>query len=80
MKALEKLWVGGLATFGIGYIILVIGIISCGLFGLWTAFTASIILGIVSFFVPPSFVVYGLCAFFGKNVPQMIVDWLNIPF
>lgn len=80
MKALKKLWVGGLATFGIGYILFLIGLISCALFGFWTVFSASIILGLVSFIIPPSFIVYGICAFFGKDVPQMIVDWLGIPF
>lgn len=52
--------------------------VAMALYGLWLAFSASIILGILVLIVEPSPVVIGLVMFFwDKNLAQMLVDFLN---
>jgi len=47
-------------------------------YGLYLAFSASIILGIIVFLVEPSPLIIGLVMFFmHKNIAQMIMDFLN---
>lgn len=47
-------------------------------YGLYLAFSASIILGIIVFIVEPSPLIIGLVMiFFDKNLAQMIVEFLN---
>lgn len=54
-----------------------LGII-CTLYGLYLAFSASIVLGIIVFIVEPSpFIIGAVMLFFDKNLAQMIVDFLN---
>lgn len=54
-----------------------LGII-CTLYGLYLAFSASIILGIIVLIVEPSpFIIGAVMLFFDKNLAQMIVDFLN---
>lgn len=64
---------------GLGYLIFVFAALINLFYGVWLAFSASILFGIISLFVPPSFVIYGLCGFFGKNVPLIIATWLGLP-
>lgn len=54
-----------------------LGII-CTLYGLYLAFSASIILGIIVFIVEPSpFIIGAVMMFFGKDLAQMIVEFLS---
>ncbi|NJO48163.1 MAG: hypothetical protein HC840_00445 [Leptolyngbyaceae cyanobacterium RM2_2_4] len=47
-------------------------------YGLYLAFSASIILGVIVLIVEPSPLIIGLVMiFFDKNLAQMIVDFLN---
>jgi hypothetical protein len=78
MKAL----MGALAGMGvIGFILIIciwFGLIASTLYGLYLAFSASILLGIVVLIVEPSPLVIGLVMlFFHKNLAQMLLDFLN---
>lgn len=47
-------------------------------YGLYLAFSASLILGIIVFIVEPSPLIIGLVMFFfDKNLAQMLLDFLN---
>ena len=70
---------GGLGALG-GLIIFLLAFfsIAMSIYGLYLAFSASIVLGILAFLIEPSPLVFGLVMFFfDKNLPQMIVDFLN---
>lgn len=55
----------------------ILGIV-CTLYGLYLAFSASIILGIIAFIVEPSpFIIGAVMLFFHKDLAQIIVDFLN---
>lgn len=78
MKAL----MGALAGMGIIGVLLMVGIwaglIASTIYGLYLAFSASIILGIIVLIVEPSPLVIGLVMlFFHKNLAQMLLDFLN---
>ena len=78
MKAL----VGFLLSLGvIGYLMIFAWVIFClcmAIYGLYLAFSASILLGIVALIVEPSPLVIGLVMFFfHKNLAQVIMDYLN---
>lgn len=61
------LWLGLVATMIVGWF-----------YGIYLAFSASILLGIIVFLVEPSPLVIGLVMlFFHKNLAQMIIDFLN---
>ena len=61
--------------------ILSVGVIAIGtsIYGLYLAFSASIILGIIALVIEPSPFVFGVCMIFGKNVPEAIQNWANFP-
>lgn len=47
-------------------------------YGLYLAFSASIILGILAFIIEPSPFIFGVVMFFfDKDLPQMLIEWLN---
>ena len=47
-------------------------------YGLYLAFSASIVLGIIAFIVEPSQLIFGLVMFFfHKNLAQMLLDLLS---
>jgi len=47
-------------------------------YGLYLAFSASIVLGIITFIVEPSPLIFGLVMFFfHKNLAQMLLDFLT---
>ena len=78
MKAL----MGALAGMGILGVLLMVGIwaglILSTVYGLYLAFSASIILGIIVLLVEPSPLIIGLVMFFfHKNLAQMLLDFLN---
>ena len=78
MKAL----MGALAGMGIIGVLIMFaiwaGLIVSTIYGLYLAFSASIILGIIVLIVEPSPLIIGLVMlFFQKNLAQMIVDFLN---
>ena len=66
------------ALFALIVICAAIFAICCTIYGLYLAFSASILLGIVTFLVEPSPFVFGIVMIaFQKNLPQMIIDYLN---
>lgn len=78
MKALTKL----LSSFGAVGILALVGLwaflILGTIYGLYLAFSASILLGIIVFIVEPSPLIIGLIAlFFHKDLAQLLVDWLS---
>lgn len=57
---------------------LVFGSIGLSLYGLYLAFSASIILGIIALIVEPSPLIFGIAMFFfSKNLPEVIMTFLN---
>jgi len=71
-----------LAGLGLVGILLFIALcflsVVAGIAGLVLAFKASIVLGIISLFVEPAFVVYGLVYLFaGINLPAQIMAWVH---
>ncbi len=86
MKQRRSSMIGGLiaALAGMGLIGVVLAIaiaffaIGLTLYGLWLAFSASIILGIIVLFVEPSpFIIGAVMFFWDKNLAQMLIDFLN---
>jgi len=78
MKALIK----GLASLGVIGYVAIVGIflftVCAVLYGIYLAFCASILLGILVLLVEPSPLVIGLVMiFFHKNLAQMLVDFLH---
>jgi hypothetical protein len=78
MKTLFK---GLLALGGVGIFLAILtafGMFAATIYGLYLAFSASIILGIVVLFVEPMPLIIGLCALLAhKDLAQMIVDALH---
>lgn len=65
--------VGILAVFALSFFM-----IAMAVYGVYLAFCASVVLGIIVLFVQPSPTIIGLVMFFfNKNIAQMIVDFLN---
>ena len=78
MKAL----LGLLVSLGVvGYLLIfawIVFAIAMAVYGLYLAFSASILLGIIVFIVEPSPLVIGLVMlFFHKNLAQMLIDFLT---
>lgn len=74
----ESLGVIGLVLFILFIAGLIIFPIAMSIYGIYLAFSASIILGIAALFVEPAPFVFGVVMFFfDKNLPQMIVDFLS---
>lgn len=78
MKAVN----GFLASFGLIGVLAMVALWAflfvSTIYGLYLAFSASIILGFISFFVQPSPLVFGLVMFlFDKNLPAMLMEFLN---
>lgn len=69
----------GMGAIGlILYIGVVVGLLAATVYGLYLAFSASILLGILVFIVEPSPLVIGLVMmFFHKNLAQMLIDFLT---
>ena len=70
---------GGLGIFGaILSICFALFMLGMSVYGLYLAFSASIILGIIAFFVEPSPLIFGLVMFFfDKNLPLEIIEFLT---
>jgi hypothetical protein len=65
------------ASFAILFIVFSLICVALTVHGLYLAFSASIILGIVAFFVEPAPLIFSLVYLvWGKNLPEMIVKWL----
>lgn len=78
MKSLMR----ALAGMGIVGVLIMLAIVATlffsTLYGLYLAFSASILLGIVVFLVEPSPLIIGLVMlFFHKNLAEMLITWLN---
>ena len=81
MKAI-MIFLGGLGIMGaIAAIGLAIMMVVTTVIGIWLAFSASIVLGIICLFpiCAPANFVFGLCWWFGTNVPEAIQAWANFP-
>lgn len=58
----------------------IVGAIGMSIYGLILAFSASIVLGILTLFVEPAPFIFGAVMFFaGTNLPQKIMNWYNTP-
>lgn len=68
----------GLGPLALGFTLLMGGVLLClSFYGLYLAFSASILLGIIVFFAEPSPLVIALVAIFWKvNLPEKILAWL----
>lgn len=53
--------------------------VGLSIYGLYLAFSASILLGIVALIIEPSPLVFGIAMLFGKNIPEIIQTWINFP-
>lgn len=74
MKALLAIPVVGVVLF-FG---LWAGLLAMTIYGLYLAFSASIVLGIIALIVEPSPLIFGLVMFFfSKNLPEMILAFLS---
>lgn len=63
---------------GLLYLAFVLLLLASTVYGLYLAFSASIILGIIVFICEPSPAVIGLVMFFfDKNIPELLMQWLN---
>jgi len=68
----------GMGLFGFIMLLLILFGIGLSLYGLYLAFSASIILGILAFVVEPSPLVFGIAMFFfDKDLPQLIMNFLT---
>ena len=78
MKALITFLLGlGVIGYAIVIAWVVFGI-GIAIYGLYLAFSASIILGIIVFVIEPSPWIIGMVMFFmHKNIPQILMDYLN---
>lgn len=78
MKTLGNMLVG-LGVIGIlGYVLLVFGLFSMTIYGLVLAFKASILLGVIVFFVEPAPLIIGLCMFFANvNLAEKVLELLK---
>lgn len=76
MKALFA----GLAGFGIlGILVLVFMPLALSIYGLYLAFSASIVLGFLALIIEPSPFILGVLALFGHpEVAQKIVTWIGL--
>lgn len=62
---------------GISIFTLSFFIISMSIYGLYLAFSVSILLGLVCIIIEPSPLVFGVVMFFwDKNIPELIMGWL----
>ena len=65
----------GVFSFGMIWILAMLGI---SIYGLVLAFSASIGLGILAFFIEPSPLIFGLVMLFGGvNLPEKIMKWYH---
>ena len=62
-------------------LILLLGltVFSAAVTGIVTAFSASILLGILCLVVAPASLVLGVCVWFGNNWAPKVAEWLNLP-
>ena len=78
MKALFGLLAGMGVLGALIMIVIIVGAIVASIYGLYLAFSASILLGILALFVEPSPLIIGLVMmFFHKNLAQMLLDLLT---
>ena len=60
------------------YIAFAISALGLTFYGVFLAFSASILLGVASLFIAPSNVIYGVAMyFFDKNIPELLIAWLQ---
>lgn len=78
MKAFTGLFVG-MGLIGIVlYVGIILGLLATTIYGLYLAFSASILLGVIVFFVEPSPFLIGIVMLcFHKNLAQMLIEFLT---
>jgi hypothetical protein len=70
----EGLGIGALLV----YLMVILSLLGLSVYGIVLAFYASIILGFVVLFTPPSGLIIGLVYVgWGKDIPDLIVKWLG---
>jgi hypothetical protein len=78
MKTSEDVMAGMGVLAALIYIGIALGMLGLTIYGIYLAFCASIILGIIVFFTPPSGLIIGACQFlFGKDLAFIIVEFLT---
>ena len=67
-----------MALFIIGVMLLAFAGVAISIYGLYLAFSASILLGLLALLVEPSPLIFGLIMLFtGTNLPEKIVQWFS---
>jgi hypothetical protein len=62
------------AIIGLVYLSIILFLFGMAVYGVYLAFSASILLGIICLFLSPAYSVFGfLMIFFGINLPALIV-------
>lgn len=62
----------------LAYLAFVFCSVGFSIYGVYLAFCASVILGIITLFVPPAAFAFGaIQLFFHTNLPNMILEWLS---
>ncbi len=61
------------------YLLVWVSCLGLWIYGAVLSFKASLIIGAVSF-VTPLNLVWGAFGLFGKNIPEMLQLWWNLPF
>jgi hypothetical protein len=59
---------------------LALGAFALTLTGLWCAFSASILLGVIFLVLEPAPLVLGICVLGGNNWAPQLVEFLHLPF
>lgn len=78
MKALYGL-MAGMGLLGLVlYFGMMLGFVGAAIYGVYLAFSASILLGVLVLFIQPSPLIIGLAMlFFHKNLAQMLIEFLT---
>lgn len=63
---------------GLAWICLPVGLIGFTIYGLYVAFSASVILGIIVLIIEPSPLVIGIVAMFRPDVCEQLAKWLGL--
>lgn len=78
MKSINALLVSMGLVGVVIWIGIALGLLAATFYGLYLAFSASILLGVIVFLVEPSPLIIGLVMlFFHKNLAQMLMDFLT---
>lgn len=75
---MDRILVFGSLAIGLASVAFGIGIIGVSLYGLYLAFSASVLLGILALLIEPSPLIFGLFMLFANvNLAERIVAWAS---